>query len=111
MLIQANFLDKFSNTLPNMECELDIYFEYFSMDGLEEMHRYSKDERLYDFFEFDSFKTITDTKFYIEKCLARMSSASSDQKAKYWFVRRKSDDYLIGTVALVNLNYCRLYQL
>jgi RimJ/RimL family protein N-acetyltransferase/acyl carrier protein len=107
MLIQANFLDKFSNTLPNMECELDIYFEHFSMDGLEEMHRYSKDERLYEFFEFDPFKEISDTKAYIDKLLQRMSNEAKEHSSMYWFVRRKSDDCLIGTAGLVNLNYGR----
>ena len=107
MLIKANLLDKFSCILPKLNSESDIYFERLTMDGLDEMHQYSKDERLYEFFEFDPFKKIDDTKAYIEKLLNRMSNDSIDQKAMYWFVRRKSDDYLIGSAALVNMNYDR----
>ena len=77
------------------------------MDGLEEMHQYSIDERLYEFFEFDPFKKIDDTKAYIKKILQRMSDQSGEKNAMYWFVRRKSDDRLVGTAALVNLNYAR----
>ena len=42
--------------------ESDIYFEPLSMSGLEEMHEYSIDERLYEFFEFKPFETINETK-------------------------------------------------
>ena len=107
MLSKNELINKFSNTLPEIESESDIYFEHFSMDGLKEMHQYSKDERLYEFFEFDPFKTIDETKAYIEKLLDRMSGEPSERNAMYWFVRRKSDHRLVGTVALVNLNYAR----
>jgi len=107
MLSKNNLIDKFSNILPKIESESDIYFECFSMDGLEEMHQYSKDERLYEFFEFDPFEEIDDTKAYIEKLLQRMSGQSGEKSAMYWFVRRQSDSRLVGTAALVNLNYAR----
>jgi len=107
MLSKNELINKFSNTLPEIESESDIYFEHFSMDGLKEMHQYSKDERLYEFFEFDPFKTIDETKAYIEKLLDRMSGEPSERNAMYWFVRRKSDHRLVGTAALVNLNYAR----
>jgi len=107
MLSQNNLIDKFSNILPKIESESDIYFENFSMGGLEEMHQYSKDERLYEFFEFDPFRKIDDTKAYIEKLLHRMSGQSGEKNAMYWFVRRKSDNRLIGTAALTNLIYER----
>ena len=107
MLLKNELINKFSNTLPKIDSESDIYFEHFSMSGLEEMHQYSKDERLYEFFEFDPFKEIDDTKKYIEKLLQRMSIQSGEKRAMYWFVRRKSDNRLVGTAALVNLNYAR----
>ena len=107
MLSKNNLIDKFSNILPKIESESDIYFEHFSMDGLEEMHQYSIDERLYEFFEFDPFKEIGETRTYIEKILHRMSNQSGEKSAMYWFVRRKSDDRLVGSAGLVNLNYAR----
>ena len=39
------------------------------MDGLEEMHAYSTDERLYEYFEYDPFITIDDTKQYLQKLI------------------------------------------
>ena len=59
------------------------------------------------FFEFEPFKEINDTKEYIEKILQRMSDQSGEKNAMYWFVSRKSDDRLVGSAALVNLNYAR----
>jgi RimJ/RimL family protein N-acetyltransferase/acyl carrier protein len=107
MLTKIELINKFSNTLPKIKTELGIYFEHLSMGGLEEMHKYSKDERLYEFFEFEPFKEIDDTKAYIEKLLQRMSGQSGEKNAMYWFIRRKSDDRLVGTATLLNLNYAR----
>ena len=107
MLKHIKLIDKFSNILPLTDSESDIYFKHFSMDGLEEMHEYSKDERLYEFFEFDPFKKIGDTQAYIEKLLQRMSLDSGEKISMYWFVHRKSDDCMIGTAGLLNLNYGR----
>ncbi len=87
--------------------ETEIYFERLSMSGLEEMHRYSSDARLYEFFEFDLFDTTQKTKAYIEKLLQRMSGEGSVRNAMYWFVRRKVDGYLVGTACLVELNHAR----
>lgn len=86
---------------------LDIYFERLGMAGLEEMHRYSSDPRLYEFFEFGVFETVEHTKAYIDKLLLRMAGDRKNKTAIYWFVRRKVDDYLIGTAGLVDLHYAR----
>ena len=88
--------------------ESDIYFESLSMSGLEEMHAYSVDERLYEFFEFKPFKAINDTKNYINKLLnERMSYDGHLKRGMYWFVRRKNDKKLIGTSCLVDIDYSR----
>lgn len=85
----------------------EIYFERLSLSGLDEMHEYSKDERLYEFFEFDPFNSIQETRAYIEKLERRMAVNAEGRNAIYWFVRRASDDRLIGSASLVNLNYSR----
>ena len=88
--------------------EADIYFEKLSISGLEEMHAYSIDERLYEFFEFKPFKTINETKNYINKLLNKRMSYEGDQKqGMYWFVRRVSDKKLLGTACVVNIDYSR----
>lgn len=91
----------------NALIENDLYFERLSKSGLEEMHRYSTNEKLYEFFEFAPFKNIDQTKEYLEKLLQRMSADNLKRTGMYWFVRRRSDGYLIGTAALVDLNYGR----
>jgi len=84
-----------------------IFFEPLSMSGLEEMHKYSTDKRLYEFFEFEPFKTVSDTKKYIFKLLERMNESDGFIKAKYWFIKKSTDNKLIGTANLININHSR----
>ena len=71
------------------------------------MHDYSTDDRLYEFLEYDSFKTLQDTRSYIKKLQNRMAEDKFKKKAMYWFVRRKKDNLLIGTAALNDINFER----
>ena len=103
MLEKNELIKKFINTIPGLDLEFDVYFEKLTLDGLEEMHRYSKNEKLYKFFEFKPFTNIHETKEYMNELFCRMSN----KKSMYWFVRRKSDNRLIGTAALTNLIYER----
>tara|TARA_B100000475_G_scaffold157568_1_gene118313 strand:+ start:25 stop:894 length:870 start_codon:yes stop_codon:yes gene_type:complete len=85
----------------------EVYFDHFSISALNEMHRYSIDKRFYDHFEFDPFIDISETKAYMEKLISRMSGDENSRVTTYWLVRRKSDDYLIGTAGLIDLNLSR----
>lgn len=115
MLSEQTFFYRFTNILPGSEAtqinasiaDLDIFFEPLSMAGLTEMHRYSKDERLYEFFEYGPFYTIEKTQAYIEKLQERMAGDCLNKTAVYWFVRRKLDNYLIGTAVLTSLDFGR----
>jgi ribosomal-protein-alanine N-acetyltransferase len=115
MLSREKLFDRFSNIVPGSfvpggeiaACDSDIYFEPLSISGLEEMHSYSIDPRLYDYFEFDPFKTIEETSAYIRKLENRMSGDLENKSMMYWFVRRKHDNHLIGTAGLVSLEYGR----
>ena len=108
MLSKSNFFEKFSTLLPGSNSDSNnIYFLPMSMNGLEEMHRYSVKERFYDHFEFAPFKEIEETKSYIEKLLVRMEGDEDTRVTTYWFVRRKSDDRLIGSAGLIDLNFSR----
>lgn len=108
MLSKSKFFEKFSTVPPGLGSgSNDIYFSPISMEGLEEMHKYSTNEKLYEFFEFDAFKHQSETAKYIEKLLQRMSGLGVDRAASYWFVRRRSDDSLVGTAGLLNLDYGR----
>ena len=46
-----------------------IYFTRLSMDGLDEMHAYSTDDRLYEYLEHETFKTIEVTRHYLQKLI------------------------------------------
>ena len=91
----------------NIKINLEVFFEPLSLKGLKEMHEYSTDERLYEFLEYDSFKTLEDTKNYIKKLQNRMAGDNFKKKSIYWFVRRKKDNLLIGTAALNDINFER----
>ena len=107
-LSKINFFEKFSTVPPGLGSQPNgIYFSSVSMKGLEEMHKYSTNEKLYEFFEYGAFKHQSETAKYIEKLLRRMSSSDGDRSASYWFVRRVSDDVLVGTAGLLNLDYDR----
>ena len=57
MLSKSNFFEKFSTVVPGAGLDSNgIYFSSISMDGLEEMHKYSTNEKLYEFFEKKEFK-------------------------------------------------------
>ena len=108
MLSKSNFFETFSTVPPGLGSDsTSIYFSSVSMEGLEEMHKYSINEKLYEFFEFDAFKHQSETVKYIEKLLQRMSGLGQVRAASYWFVRRVSDDSLVGTAGLLNLDYGR----
>ena len=101
-------------TLPGMDYEntdndsnRNIYFTRISMSGLEEMHAYSIDERLYEYLEFEPFKTIEDTKHYLQKLMGLESDGHSEKTAICWFVRKVADDKMIGTARLVDIDYKR----
>jgi RimJ/RimL family protein N-acetyltransferase/acyl carrier protein len=86
---------------------IEIFCERLNINGLDEMHHYSTDERLYEYFEFQPFATIDETRAYIEKLKNRIGEAVMDRTAMYWFVRRKKDGKLIGLINLISLSYER----
>jgi RimJ/RimL family protein N-acetyltransferase/acyl carrier protein len=85
----------------------DIYFEKLNLSGLSEMHEYSINEKFYEYFEFEAFKSIDETKEYLQKLISRMCTEQEYKPAMYWFIRRSSDNKLLGTAGLVNLNFSR----
>ena len=113
MLNEPELFKRFCTVLPggsSAEKETNQYGIYFSLlteDCLEDMHRYSIDERLYEYLESRPFKTKSETQQYIRKLIKRMEGDDGVRKASYWCIRRKNDDYLIGTAGLVDLDFGR----
>ena len=108
MLTKTEFFLKFTEVLPGSNLSSSsIYFTPISMDSLEEMHSYSLKEQFYEYFEFAHFKDIKETESYINKLLERMTGDEDSRVTTYWFVRRRSDDMLIGSAGLIDLNFGR----
>ncbi len=108
MLTKAEFYKRFTTVLPAVKSpNSDIYFAPISIDGLEEMHRYSVNDRFYEYYEYPAFQNISETERYIGKMLERMKGDENSRVTTYWFVRRATDDRLIGTAVLVDLNFSR----
>jgi len=84
-----------------------IYFARISIDGLKEMHNYSTDERLYEYFEFETFKTIEDTRDYLGNLIALEGVEPVGRTAMCWFIRRIDDNRMVGTARLVEIDYNR----
>jgi [ribosomal protein S5]-alanine N-acetyltransferase len=71
------------------------------------MHAYSTDKRLYEYFEYEPFKTIDDTRQYLQKLIDLEGNEPDERTAICWFVRRFKDDKMIGTARLLNIDYPR----
>ena len=84
-----------------------LYLNRISIDGLEEMHKYSQDKRLYEYFEYKPFNSINDTKKYIKRLKDSEGDKAFGRKAICWFVRRIRDKKLIGTARFLNIDYNR----
>lgn len=113
MLSKEEFFRRFTSIPPSSRDGIDkrnhfdIYFDVFSMNCLNEIHRYSVIPSFYDHYEYDPFETIQDTENFIKKCLKRMDGDKDSKTSMYWVVRSKLDDTLIGTACLVDLNFDR----
>jgi len=105
-MAERNFYKTLKSQNPGIDSQ-SIFFEKLSLDGLNEMHEYSIDERLYEFFEFPPFKEISDTEAYINKLLERMDDSNGIVNSQYWFVRNKSDKSMVGSAGLLSLDYSR----
>ena len=81
-----------------------VYFSNVDKGDIEDFHRYSLDERLYEFFEFEPVKNRAESEDYYHKMLDRMKKG----KSRYnWFVRIKENNRLIGTATLDHIDFQR----
>ena len=112
--LKIKFLRILNETLPGHDSQnlkndvtRKIYFEELSMDGLDEMHEYSTNKKLYEYLEYEPFKNKDDTSRYLQSLIKGEFNESGERTAMCWFVRRIKDDRLIGTARLVNIDYNR----
>ena len=74
-----------------------------SMNGLNDMHEYSINPDFYQYLEYEPFKTIDDSRQYLEK-LIEMSKTQNDH---FWFIRLKNENKIVGTFGVRNINQRR----
>jgi ribosomal-protein-alanine N-acetyltransferase len=82
-----------------------LYLLPLSHDGLNEMHEYSMNEKLYEYLYYKPFTKISETKAYLSKLLDAQGSLVEGRTSMGWFIRRLDDNKLLGTARLVNINY------
>jgi len=80
---------------------LNIEFENLSYDRVDDIFEYSSDEEFFKYLTSKPHKTKEDTKKFIDYLFDRVSSANSN--TKYWFIKIKNEDKVIGTVGLLNI--------
>lgn len=69
-------------------------------DGLADMHEYSKNPEFYKYFEYEPFKTIEETKKYLNKLIELSKSPTNH----FWFIKYKKDKKIIGTFGVRNID-------
>ena len=70
---------------------------------LEDFHEYSVKEQLYKYLEYSPFKTLEQSRSYLEKLIQR--SAAGD--AQYWFICLRSNGKVVGTLGAHSLDEYR----
>ena len=71
---------------------------------IDDMWEYSRDERLYEYFEFNSHKSKNDTKTYLEKLLLRNSLPTSH----YYFIQEKISNKVIGSIGVDDIDIVKM---
>jgi ribosomal-protein-alanine N-acetyltransferase len=77
-----------------------VKLEPVSMSGLEDFHEYSILPGLYEHLEYAPFRTIEDSRKYLEKLIQR--SSASD--AQYWFICLPGSGKVVGSIGLHSLD-------
>ncbi|HCJ65792.1 MAG TPA: hypothetical protein DHV62_00310 [Elusimicrobia bacterium] len=71
-----------------------------SKDGLADMHEYSIKSEFYRYLEYKPFKTVEETKRYLEKLI----EITKSKTGHYWFIVLKGENKIIGTFGVVNID-------
>ena len=78
------------------------------MKYLDDMHEYSSDSRMYEYFEFEAHKTKNETKLYLKRLMKR----SGAEDAHWWFIQLKESSKVVGSFGVhdidMNKNSCEI---
>jgi RimJ/RimL family protein N-acetyltransferase/acyl carrier protein len=77
------------------------------MDGLNDFHEYSTSSpKFYKYLEYEPFGSLNDSRDYLNRLLTLEKNIES-RSCISWFIRLKSNDKVVGTARLVNIDYHR----
>ena len=74
-----------------------------SLDWLQDFHEYSVQAELYEHLEFNAFRTMEDSREYLNKLIFRSSSAGT----QYWFIKLPDNEKVVGTIGLHSFDQSR----
>ena len=89
---------KFDNVMGENFNLVELSFNY-----LDDMHEYSIDSRMYEFFEFLPNHDYQSSKKYLEALMER----SNNNDAHWWFIQEKNNLKVIGSIGVHGINYRR----
>jgi [ribosomal protein S5]-alanine N-acetyltransferase len=82
-----------------------IYLSRISMDGLKEMHEYSKDARMYRYLYCKPHETVKETEEYLKDMINQVGNEINSRTRMMWFTKLLKNNKIIGTTSLLNINY------
>jgi [ribosomal protein S5]-alanine N-acetyltransferase len=71
---------------------------------LNDLHEYSTEPSLYEYFEFPPFESIKETEKYLDKLIDRSKSGN----ANYWSINLTKPEKVIGTIGVLNIDWNRM---
>lgn len=71
---------------------------------LQDMHEYSTQPEMFQFFEFEHHNNFDQTKTYFDGLTIR----SNERDAKWWFIKLKETEKVIGSVGVHDINWSRM---
>ena len=97
-----------TNVLPGIEGIYDsfrIEFTEFDMSGLHDFHEYSTHSDFFKYLEFGQQNQLSDAVEYINKIQNRILHGYHGGYAMYWFLRLKETKKVIGSMALIGVDF------
>ena len=96
------------NFLPGAERKYDnsrVEFTEFDMSGLHDFYEYSTKSDFFKYLEFDRMSQLSDAVEYIDNVQNRILKGFRGGHAMYWFLRLRETNKVIGSMALVGVDF------
>ena len=84
-----------------------VLFTKFDMRGLNDFHEYSTNSDMFKYFEFGPHKHLNESIEYINKIQDRIFNGYRGGHAMYWFLRLRETKKVIGSMALIGVDFDR----